>query len=688
MQIIAPRRSSVLPLVVTAVLCLAFAGVAHALSVDIVTPKTDPAEVYQQVRTPFWAVAYDDKGNDVSDLATFTWSFPEAKEPVVGNPVLYRFPATGKFTVSVTATLEKDAGSDKITVVVTPLEIAASKESLQEDFTFTARTGDHVFGDTVCDDVELVIQQIPENVLPFEWVVARFERFQDGQWVTQHTQRPDWDPELGFYASYVWTSTFDRNEPALWRAHIELDEVGAEPPNTEVIEIERTWTPDNTVVKATGPELILHHADDTSHTIGWDISHYAALNPTFTVTVKIYDLQGNLVTTLMKEGVSVGEDSIDWDTDLPEQAGIYTYTIHASHGSDPPPPHPCEDQDKSAFLEISDVYFDWAFEPRSLRLYGDVHYTLSRDASEVSLVVYDPGLTIAYGPAVLPSLAGEQSYHFDFTVAGNPMNQFYFVLRAGETKADGKLNRDGKSKPALPKGGVLVLAVLAYNFRGALYPSANQVLLQAEYQQEHGPEGELYPLPPYMADVHLQNWDVKRTYERLAEYDTNGRPNPLADALVFYLGHGAPGVMLIGDPDPNGYKEIWTGEGEDRDLQECFYMGNERFGADALRRCLVAVIASCESADPGPGIPSVMQAFVDHGARCAIGYHGWLDEDVARVFANTFWQEACAQADQDGTTIQEAFIRARYASGSPYWTYVGNADETVRPAKYQGDGEP
>ena len=37
--------------------------------------------------------------------------------------------------------------------------------------------------------------------------------------------------------------------------------------------------------------------DDTSHTIGWAISHYAALNPTFTVTVKIYDLQGNLVTT-------------------------------------------------------------------------------------------------------------------------------------------------------------------------------------------------------------------------------------------------------------------------------------------------------------------------------------------------------------------------------------------------------
>ncbi|MGD9495123.1 MAG: hypothetical protein AB7Y46_02315, partial [Armatimonadota bacterium] len=71
-----PRRFSTLPLAVTAVLSLAFAGAAHALSVDIVIPETDPAEVYQHARTPFVAVAYDEKGNDVSDLATFTWSFP------------------------------------------------------------------------------------------------------------------------------------------------------------------------------------------------------------------------------------------------------------------------------------------------------------------------------------------------------------------------------------------------------------------------------------------------------------------------------------------------------------------------------------------------------------------------------------------------------------------------------------
>lgn len=58
-----------------------------------------------------------------------------------------------------------------------------------------------------------------------------------------------------------------------------------------------TSTPENGVVKATGDEIILHHADDTSHTIKWKISHHVhdGVDPQFTVTVDIYDLQGNAV---------------------------------------------------------------------------------------------------------------------------------------------------------------------------------------------------------------------------------------------------------------------------------------------------------------------------------------------------------------------------------------------------------
>jgi len=39
------RRSSDVPLVVAVITCLLCAGAAHALSVDIVIPETDPADV-------------------------------------------------------------------------------------------------------------------------------------------------------------------------------------------------------------------------------------------------------------------------------------------------------------------------------------------------------------------------------------------------------------------------------------------------------------------------------------------------------------------------------------------------------------------------------------------------------------------------------------------------------------------
>jgi len=57
-----PRHISALPLVVTAVLSLAFAGAAHAVSVDIVIPRTDPYEVRQYQRRYFEGVCHDARG--------------------------------------------------------------------------------------------------------------------------------------------------------------------------------------------------------------------------------------------------------------------------------------------------------------------------------------------------------------------------------------------------------------------------------------------------------------------------------------------------------------------------------------------------------------------------------------------------------------------------------------------------
>ncbi|MGD9497145.1 MAG: hypothetical protein AB7Y46_12680 [Armatimonadota bacterium] len=441
----------------TAVLSLALAGAAHALSVDIVIPETDPAEVYQHARTPFVAVAYDEKANDVSDLASFTWSFPDAKEPFVGNPAYYRFVKTGKFPVSVTATLDKDSGSDEITVNVVEL-IGTKGVPTEDDFTFFARAGAHVFGGTVCDGVELVVQPIGELPLGWDWCYASFQKWVGGQWVEQHGQVPDYVYGIGWIATCGWSTELEKNEEIDWRVVLALDEVGSEPPNFVDLTIYNTWTPNNTVVKATGPELILHHAEDTSHEIAWNITHYTGgpINPTFTVTVKIYDLQGNLVETLLEEDVPVGQDSTTRDGNLPEQNGIYTYAIEAEHTDDPAPVYPCIDHDKTSLLTISDVHLTMQeFDVRTQVFSYSIGYTLSRTAAggSVGLRVYDRRFQ-QVATEVLANGAGAHylmdSFACDPTITG----PYYFVISATESESDGDQNRDGVPKPALQKGAV------------------------------------------------------------------------------------------------------------------------------------------------------------------------------------------------------------------------------------------
>jgi len=76
--------------VVLAVTCLLCAGVAHALSVDIVIPQTDPYEVRQYQRRYFEAVCHDARGNDVTEMAAFSWDFGDGTEPDPNNPALHQ----------------------------------------------------------------------------------------------------------------------------------------------------------------------------------------------------------------------------------------------------------------------------------------------------------------------------------------------------------------------------------------------------------------------------------------------------------------------------------------------------------------------------------------------------------------------------------------------------------------------
>ncbi len=318
-------------------------------------------------------------------------------------------------------------------------------------------------------------------------------------------------------------------------------------------------------------------------------------------------------------------------------------------------------------------------------------------------MVYDPDLAIAYGPAALPMSAGQQTYHFDFTVPGDPMNRFHFVLRATETEQDAALNRDGQAKVALQAGGYRDLAVDSYNFRGAAILGSGGAIDWACEQQQHTPEPPFYPAPVYTATANKSLEDLKTTYNWLSDTTLGGGPNPYAAAVVFYIGHGEPGVLLIGDRWPNDIDEIWTGPGADDTLHDCYYMDN--WGAQAHRRALVAVIVACQSADDRPDIPpkgprdSLMDAFRDQGAGCAIGFHGDLPAGVGHAFANYFWLMVCKQCEvrfEGGeeihlprdTDVLTAFNDAADLSGMPHnWDYRGLAAGVhVRPAHYQGGG--
>ncbi|MBD3292718.1 MAG: hypothetical protein GF393_07310, partial [Armatimonadia bacterium] len=185
-------------------------------------PETNPAEVYQHGRTPFLAAAFDEKGGDVTDLATFTWSFPDAKEPVVGNPAFYRFQKTGKFTVTVTATLEKDSGSDQIAVNV--VEAVGTKALPDEDdFELFMRVpdGDRL-GTEVADSVEVVCRSLVGGLwpfVPFEWANTKFYQKVDGQWVFKGQDNPAiYEPGDNWSSYITWHTVDDPNAPIEWKA--------------------------------------------------------------------------------------------------------------------------------------------------------------------------------------------------------------------------------------------------------------------------------------------------------------------------------------------------------------------------------------------------------------------------------------------------------------------------------------
>ena len=209
--------------------------------------------------------------------------------------------------------------------------------------------------------------------------------------------------------------------------------------------------------------VILHHAEDTSHTVAWNITHCEDDAPTFAMIVRIYDLAGSLVATLEPEQrAALGPGSIDWDDELPEEDGIYTYKIVANHQDMGPPMGPCEDHDKSGVLVTTlERFYYFAKDVQAGTLRGVDRYTLNRLAADtVTIRFFDPDLE-EFEDSALEGQDNSAGTHWsgvytlngvDFDQNDEPVGPIYCVLYAEESAADAANNRDLEPKPALQKG--------------------------------------------------------------------------------------------------------------------------------------------------------------------------------------------------------------------------------------------
>jgi len=717
-------------------MCLLCAGAAHALSVDIIIPDTDPWIVSVDKPIDLRAVAYDDQQEDISDEVTWCWEFGDNTATDDDNPTQHVYEDPGDYTVTVTATLSPQQAQDQIGIdAQVPTGAFVLARQLPSGAYVT------VEGDDICHR---------RYIIAFD----TFGRGYDGVWFLW---KYSWETQPEFHAAgFVYPSqqiTLDgqqRNEA--WVMEWPTDENPGQPeagwfnaavdwritgqyldwemePADELIG-EPTWTIDNTVISSTDGVLRFDPEDEELDEcpISWTITHLDAYDVEFRVPITIYDLAGNVVYTHTEEHVALGTPNPLWtwdgtiDGEGTAEKGIYTYTLGVvgSPGYCGGVKCVCDgeascargDWDKSAFLEISDVDLsDVEFESRELRFTGTVGYTLSEAAETAELRVYDRALAEVKAMCIDPT-AGPHDVAIDFTVAPDPMGEFYFVISALETEDRAlSCNRDPVQKPALQRGATIQVLPLSLNMTGVCNMSVRDTVAtrnSVAQEQRHQVEGDLYPLPRYDAatvghdlggDPQDPNGAYSSPYWRLSALDSEGEPNPNADAAFFYIGHGVPGALWTdqrvwtwdGD-EPHTTKDILdSGSGTNDPDNDVYYMGN--MPAGSLNRCLVVMLVACWSAvDPDGeevGDPSILQAFLDKGAGCGIGTLGEVSSPWANEFAEEFWEHACRNEGGD-VTILDAFDYARDNSGTPegskwLWHYEANGGDSpfVRPGRYQ-----
>jgi len=656
-----PRRISALPLVVAAVLSLALASAADALTVEIIEPPTDPFDVIAGQSYDFEAVAYDNGQQLPPQQVNWEWDFGDGSDPDTDNPTEHTFTATGQYLVTVTAEYGGISAGAETTANVLPTFAADWDFFVRPDESEELR-----FGSEVCDEIDLVFRTTDMGLI----FIARFwTRNPDGSWSAvgngEFMSPEVHQPPEGWYQevdSDAIDTTMAPNRVTMYQVEIQVEVGGEGGPFWLPYLRHRQVSSNNTAVHEADDGILLHAQTSQHHQIGWTIAHRdpcAYLDPmgpdqwvapTFGVSAEIFALGGSEpLVTLYESGVGLGSGSLEWDGTIPGEGpapvGVYSYQVTADHAQTPAA---CEEQDKSPRLIIDDVRTTdqgvslVEFFPREQRMEYEVFYRLSRDAApdSVWLKVYKRHLELVH-VAAADNTAGVRSVTGEFSTDPGVTGEYYFVISAVETQADALLNRDGWAKLARPSGATHCELPRASLYRDAddcYWPDGLDAVVSRSYDRTN-----------YVAAMH-NNYPgvasfVKESWER--------------DAIFHVVGHGRGGAACTYYPaqPPHGYlvEKKWDEPGTiGRPFSYNLDVAGDQVEGD-YPNLLLVVLQACYTAVEAEDIGSAIKGANRAGADVALGFQDLILLDgPAATWVQYFYQNAIDPLNPQRTVEQAA----------------------------------
>lgn len=419
-----------------------------------------------------------------------------------------------------------------------------------------------------------------------------------------------------------------------------------------------TFTPYN-VVAGNRQSGVLFYTPGYEVEIPWGIEHgyppscACPGGDEFSVCAKVFDLNGNLVWHKHQNGITLEdggnqrghkEGNIIWEGQRlgngTPTAGVYTYRILVDHVStlglesegmcdqEELVGTPTIDREKSGLLSVSGVdYTHFEIDLIQMKVKAKVSYTLSSDANQCFLKVYDPTLTMVYNEALETTHGTHETAQFEFAFdLQTGIGNYYAVVWARETTEAGYANRDQQGKWALQRGDIRNYYPRAENWQSCdprIAPLVDAV---------KGKQETYYLFKRYAATTHTELGGRAVLDPRFASRE---------DAIILIAGHGNPGFVVIGpeNPGPGEVNASLYGNSEAKKLP-----GDMAVSDYDLHQCCLVIYQACRAGltDESNG-SNLLDASVEQGAEVAIGFTSDLYLCLYDEYAITFFDAACVQ---------------------------------------------